>query len=79
MVGTLGRCEEHVRCWSVDARITKGGSEAVLSMRDNRTGQVYRIEATRFPAGWRCFRLDAMTEVPAYVRTVAKRCMNRLV
>lgn len=78
MVGTLGCSQETVRCWDVDARIIEGGGRALLSMRDNRTGKVYRAYGTRFPAGWREGQLGTLP-VPEYVRAAARRNMNKLV
>lgn len=79
MVGTLGHSEERIRCWDVVASIFDGGGKALLSMRDNRTGEVYRATGYRFPAGWRDGAELAGLPVPQYVKDAARRNMNKLV
>ena len=79
MVGTKGISTEIVRCWVVEAHITNGGGEAILSMRDTRTGQVYRAKGYRFPIGWRDGAELAELPVPQYVKAAARRNMNKLI
>lgn len=81
MVGTLAQSEERIRYWDVGASIFDGGGggKALLSMRDNRTGKVYRATGYRFPAGWRDGAELAGLPVPQYVKDAARRNMNKLV